>query len=126
MYIGSGVGGAGHHLYHAAHLIEVDDTVEAVALSPVVPLWPLIDVVVRGDGLCPGAGALHDPGLRWSHNLHERTAGQGPGPQMERKALYLTEMVLLIQINGEIVVKSSPSMLCLLAQIRLTSHSFHL
>ena len=54
-------------------------------------------------GLCPGAGVHHYPGLQWSHNLHERTAGQGPGPkaQMERKALYRTEMVLQIQAEGE-------------------------
>jgi len=108
VYVGSGVGGAGHHLYHAAHVIEVDDTVDAVALLAVVHLWAHIDLVLRGAGLCPGvaglcpeAGVHHDPGLQWSHNLHERTAGQGPKAQMERKALYLTEMLLQIQAKGE-------------------------
>lgn len=110
MYVGSGVGGAGHHLFLAVHGTGVDDTVEAGALSAVVHLWEHIDVVLRGAGLCPGVAGLcpgarvhHYPGLQWSHNLHERTAGQGPSPkaQMERKALYLTGTVLQIQAEGE-------------------------
>jgi len=82
VYVGSGVGGAGHHLYHGAHVIEVDDTVEALFG---VHLWAHIDLVLRGAdlcpvvaGLCPGAGVHQDPGIQWSHNLQERRAGQGP------------------------------------------------
>jgi len=126
VYVGTGVGGAGHHLYHGVHAIGVGDTVRAVALFAVVHLWAHIDLVLRGAGLCPGAGVHHAPGIHWNHNLQERRAGQGPKAQMERRALYLTEVVLQTQINGEILVKSSPSMFCLLSQIRLTSHVFNL
>ncbi|CAJ1972099.1 unnamed protein product [Sphenostylis stenocarpa] len=106
----SGVGGAGRLLYHAAHVTEPDIIVEAVVLYTAVHLSMHIDLVLRGAGLCPGAGVLHDPRLQWNQNLHGMragTAGQGPqGPslkaQMGRKGLFLMEMVPPIQAKGGI------------------------
>lgn len=70
LHQGTEVGGAGHHLYHAAHVTELNGIAEAVAQFAVVHLF---DLVWRGAGPHPGAQVHHDPGLQWNHNLlHEK------------------------------------------------------
>lgn len=72
---GTEAGKAEHHLYHAAHVTELDDIAEARAQFAVVHHLVWI-------GKCHlRAGVDHDPGFQWNHNLQEKqaetTTGQG-------------------------------------------------
>lgn len=78
IYVGSEVGGAGHPLYHAAHVTELDNIAEVVAWSAVVHLLIHIDLMWRGAGHRPKAGVHHDPGQ--NHSLHQKRA---EGPHLE-------------------------------------------
>ncbi|KAH1212844.1 Peptidyl-prolyl cis-trans isomerase CYP95 [Glycine max] len=78
LHRGSEVGGAGHPLYHAAHVTELDNIAEVVAWSAVVHLLIHIDLMWRGAGHRPKAGVHHDPGQ--NHSLHQKRA---EGPHLE-------------------------------------------
>lgn len=101
LYIGTEVGEAGHHLYHAAHLTVLDGIVQAVARFATVHLLVWI-------GVChhPSAGVHLDRGHLRNHNLQEKQAkitdqGLRLEALMEGKAWCLMEMALLIQAKNE-------------------------
>jgi hypothetical protein len=104
LYVGTEVGEAGHHLYHAAHLTEHVGIAQASAQFATAHLLVRIDAyhyLPAGVHLDPG------PGLQWNHSLQKKQAeltGQDLRleAQMERKAWSRMEMALLIQFIGEI------------------------
>lgn len=118
LYVGIEAGGAGHHLFHAVHDIELDDIAEVgaqfvvgVQFAVVPQLIDPAPLVWRGVHLLLGAGVHPNPGLGlgpghpW--NLHQEqveTAGPGhrPEAQMERKAWSHMAMVLHTNVKGEI------------------------
>lgn len=108
--VGTEAGGAGHHLFHPAHVTVLDDIAEAVVRFAVIPPLSHIDLapllVWRGDCHLLGAGVHQNPGLPWNHNLLEKQAemdqSRHPEAQMERKASSHMVMVLPTRAKGEI------------------------
>jgi hypothetical protein len=104
LYVGTEVGEAGHHLYHAAHLTEHVGIAQASAQFATAHLLVRIDAyhyLPAGVHLDPG------PGLQWNYSLQKKQVeitGQGLSleAQVERKAWSRMEMALLIQFIGEI------------------------
>lgn len=106
---GTEAGGAGHHLFLAVHVIEVDVIAEAVAQLVVVQLMNHIDLapllVRRGVRHLLGAGVVQNQCLPGNHNLHGKlveTTGQGHRPevQMGRKVWFHMTMVLPRKAKG--------------------------